>query len=147
MHYGKHIALEGTVHPADKMWVQPIMEDPDKLGEILKGLVNEIGMRVLAGPCGKYEKCNELLDRGASSIILLYESHAAIHCYPYRLRFFVDVFSCKDYPTSKVLGYLRVKLRMHGYELTEAKRGKDWRRMPDVSDVRKKNNEDLNNSI
>ncbi len=40
---------------------------------------------------------------GHSGVILLYESHAAIHTYPNLRALFLDVFSCKSFDVSAVV--------------------------------------------
>ena len=40
---------------------------------------------------------------GHSGVVLLYESHAAIHTYPARRSLFLDVFSCKLFDVRSVV--------------------------------------------
>ena len=122
MHYGQHVSIDGVCARS----AFPILNDPKLLGEALQDIVKRIGMRILAGPLSKYEDCENAWNRGASSVIILYESHVAIHGYPARGRFFFDLFSCKPFDTSVVLSFLKQKLSMEVYIITERSRGEDW---------------------
>jgi S-adenosylmethionine decarboxylase len=77
--------------------------------DLLQTLVRRIGMRILAGPLVAEEEGTPE-KRGWSGVVILYESHAAIHTYPETGQAFVDVFSCKSYDVSDVrdvlLGFL-----------------------------------------
>ena len=75
--------------------------DGPAIGEILVTLVNRIGMRILAGPLTA-EESGTPEKRGWSSLVLLYESHAAIHTYPELGQAFIDVFSCKEFNLTQV---------------------------------------------
>lgn len=75
--------------------------DGPAIGDLLVTLVQRIGMRILAGPLTA-EESGTPEKRGWSSLVLLYESHAAIHTYPELGQAFVDVFSCKDFNQEQV---------------------------------------------
>ena len=75
--------------------------DGPAIGDMLVTLVNRIGMRILAGPLTA-EESGTPERRGWSSLVLLYESHAAIHTYPELGQAFVDVFSCKEFSMEQV---------------------------------------------
>jgi S-adenosylmethionine decarboxylase len=53
------------------------------------------------------EEAGEPQRAGYSGVIILYESHAAIHTYSALGQAFVDVFSCKPYDTTRVEGVMR----------------------------------------
>jgi S-adenosylmethionine decarboxylase len=67
----------------------------------LTDLVGRIGMRILAGPLVAEEN-GDPMHRGWSGVIILYESHAAIHTYPELGQAFLDIFSCKPYDVALV---------------------------------------------
>lgn len=99
--YGKHLTLRiSDLEPPDALGSETAVRD------FLTELVHHIGMRILAGPLVGYEdgepdKC------GTSGVVILYESHAAIHTYPELGALFLDVFSCKDFSTEDVHEVLR----------------------------------------
>jgi len=102
--YGTHLMmlLGGVQHGG-------ALDSPDGLSQFLVGLVDTIGMRVLDGPIVATE--NGESDRyGHSAVVILYESHAAVHTYPARATLFLDVFSCKPFDERTVLDACRTFL-------------------------------------
>ena len=94
--YGKHLTLRiSDLEPPDALDSEADVRD------FLKELVHHIGMRVLAGPLVGYED-GEPEKRGTSGVVILYESHAAIHTYPELGQLFLDVFSCKEFSVQDV---------------------------------------------
>lgn len=94
--YGTHLMLRlGSVQRAEAL------DSPRTIQRYLRDLVLGIGMRILDGPYTKTEQASP--DRyGHSGIVLLVESHAAIHTYPMLRTVFLDVFSCKAFDVSAV---------------------------------------------
>jgi S-adenosylmethionine decarboxylase len=78
------------------------LSDAESIKLYLTSVVLAIGMRILAGPLVGYEDGN-VDRRGYSGIILLYESHAALHTYPDLQEMFFDIFSCRSFEVEKVL--------------------------------------------
>jgi S-adenosylmethionine decarboxylase len=95
--YGTHLLLllSGVEKAA-------ALDSPVGLCDFLVDLVGKIGMRVLDGPRAVTESTDE--DKyGHSAVIILYESHAAVHTYPARRSLFLDVFSCKPFDDGEVV--------------------------------------------
>lgn len=95
--YGTHLMLRlGEIEkPA-------ALDAPEGVASFLEDLVLGIGMRILAGPHVDTEVADP--DRyGHSGVILLHESHAAIHTYPNLRALFLDVFSCKAFEAAEVV--------------------------------------------
>ena len=100
--------------------------DDATLTRFMRDLVSRIGMTVIAGPLvategGPPEKA------GKSAVVILAESHAAIHTYPHLREIFVDIFSCKPFREADVLDEFH---RLVGaYEIAErtlTRRGEEW---------------------
>ncbi len=96
MIYGKHLMLRIA-----KIKKHESLNDEEAIFAFLKSLVARLGMRVLAGPVVGNDDSGALKE-GCSGIILLYESHAAIHTYTKQKEAFIDIFSCKDFETTTV---------------------------------------------
>lgn len=95
--YGMHL----TVRIAN-VERQAVLNDSDAVSGFLVNLVDRVGMRILAGPLvGIEEGVPE--KRGLSSVIILYESHAAIHTYPELGEAFLDLFSCRRFSAETVM--------------------------------------------
>ncbi|RRR70531.1 MAG: S-adenosylmethionine decarboxylase [Candidatus Viridilinea halotolerans] len=92
--YGTHLMLR-IAEIADRA----ALNDEQRVKEFLIDTVHTLDMRVLAGPLmGVEEGPPEL--QGCSGVVILYESHVAIHTYPSLGEAFIDVFSCKPFDAS-----------------------------------------------
>ena len=98
--YGVHMsALVGHVRPLSFLDSIPDIE------MFLQTLVGGLGMRIIGGPLTSTE--SGPVDRyGHSSVVLLAESHAAVHTYLSREAMFIDVFSCRAFETHTVYSTL-----------------------------------------
>ncbi|GAA4924813.1 S-adenosylmethionine decarboxylase family protein [Actinoplanes utahensis] len=122
-HYGDELTLRLS-HIADTR----LLDDDATLTRFMRDLVGRIGMTVIAGPLiatedGPPEKA------GKSAVVILAESHAAIHTYPHLREILVNVFSCKPFREADVLAEFH---RLVGdYEISErtlTRRGEEWPR-------------------
>ena len=105
---------------------QHALADPTAVDAALRALVKELAMRVLAGPLVA-EETGPPEKTGVSGVVILYESHIAIHTYPCLREAFVDVFSCKPYDpklVAKVLASLFGQFSI--IEETYSPRGIHW---------------------
>lgn len=90
--------------------VKGYIAKPPKTDKILNvwltQLVNEVDMKVVAGPTSVY--VNEPGNEGVTGTITLATSHAAIHVWdaetPAMFQF--DIYSCKDYDPNVVLNHI-----------------------------------------
>jgi S-adenosylmethionine decarboxylase len=87
--YGLHLTLR-----LSQIERHGALDGAGPVGDLLTTLVDRIGMRILAGPLVGEEK-GVPEKRGWSGVVILYESHAAIHTYPELGEAFMDIFSCK----------------------------------------------------
>lgn len=89
--YGIHLMLRvADVERPDAL------EDPGAVSGFLEGLVERVGMSILAGPLVGIEHGDA--DRyGVSGVVILKESHAAVHTYPGLSQAFLDLFSCRPF--------------------------------------------------
>ena len=119
--YGQHLLLRlGSVE------LQPVLDNPAEVAAFLSGLVALVGMRVLAGPYVATEDTDPAR-YGHSGVVILYESHAAIHTYPRRRELFLDIFSCRPFATDCVLQACREHFGEHEVlECTLLDRGQHW---------------------
>ena len=95
--YGTHLILL-----LSKVGNGAALDSPQGLCDFLTSLVARIGMRVLDGP----RSATEAVDTesyGHSAVVILYESHAAVHTYPVRGSLFLDLFSCKAFDVDDVI--------------------------------------------
>jgi len=100
LNYGVHLVLRLV-----NIERRQALEEAATISDFLKALVSRVGMRILAGPLTA-EETGPGEKRGMSGVVILYESHAALHTYPELGEAFLDIFSCKVYETSAVLEML-----------------------------------------
>lgn len=98
--YGQHLTLRIA-----NVENRSALNGAENVRELLTTLVRRIGMRILAGPLVGVED-GPPDHQGVSGVVILYESHAAIHTYPEVGQAFLDVFSCKPYDVDLVKGVL-----------------------------------------
>lgn len=107
--YGLHLTLR-----LSEVERRDLLDDSQSVADLLVTLVHRIGMRILAGPLAGREE-GDRDHSGCSGVVILYESHAAIHTYPERGELFLDIFSCRPFEVADVtdmlhsnLGYFRI---------------------------------------
>jgi S-adenosylmethionine decarboxylase len=107
---------------------QEALNDDQTIAQFLKDLVNTLEMRVLAGPLTGREEGPP--DRsGCSGVVILYESHAAIHTYPWLGEAFIDIFSCKPFDPALAEGVITNYFGAYNtVERAIADRGIHWSR-------------------
>ncbi|MEV0895870.1 S-adenosylmethionine decarboxylase [Actinoplanes sp. NPDC049802] len=122
-HYGDELTLRLSGIADTSM-----LDNDETLTRFMRDLVDRIDMTVIAGPLvatetGPPEKA------GKSAVVILAESHAAIHTYPHLREILINVFSCKPFHEEDVLDEFH---RLVGdFEITEhslTRRGEEWPR-------------------
>jgi S-adenosylmethionine decarboxylase len=119
--YGLHLTLEVVDFDSPHT-----LNNPRGITSFLHDLVTSIGMRILAGPLLGHE-AEPSEKYGWSGVVILYESHAAIHTYPRRAAAFLDIFSCRDFQIEPVMATL--ERHFGSYRVAEqalAERGEHW---------------------
>ncbi|HEX8795930.1 MAG TPA: S-adenosylmethionine decarboxylase [Polyangiaceae bacterium] len=94
---------------------------------MLQELIGILGMRMLGEP-HLYEVETEIAklgvepfedEGGVTGVCVLSTSHCAIHTWPLRPYFVMDVFSCRDFEPSAVEGHLAKRLGAYDVQLTD----------------------------
>lgn len=121
MNYGKHLMLRiNNIENIDSV------NNEEELKKFLTELTHRINMRVLVPPVVGYEE-GEAENIGYSGVVILYESHIAIHIYSETHQAFIDVFSCKDYEEKDIYKFLTEKVGNYNIkEKTILNRGRHW---------------------
>lgn len=65
-------------------------------------------------------------DSGVTGVVIIAESHIAIHTFPHKGFLSVDVFSCKDFDTQKALDALVGRFEIGRFDTHFINRGKEW---------------------
>lgn len=118
--HGRHIKVLGKGSPA-------LMRDVTGLEQFLLDLVARLGMRPLGKP-HIYEVVEEIEklgsepfedEGGTTGIVVLSTSHCAIHTWPLRSEFVIDVYSCRDFDTAVVTAALEEHFDAHHMNMTD----------------------------
>lgn len=93
--YGKHLLIDGYVN-------DPSVLAPDSIVAFFDSLVKVLGMEYLQRPMAVKVPLDEDADEqqddgGWSYFCQITTSHIAIHTWPLRSAFMMDVFSCRDF--------------------------------------------------
>lgn len=125
-HYGTELTLRLSA-----VTDRAPLADGDAVADFLRRLVSAVGMRVLAGPAVGTED-GPPHQAGQSAVVILAESHAAVHTYPGLGEVFFNLFSCKPFAEETVLAEFRAFVGDFTVtEYTSTRRGEDWPRAID----------------
>ena len=103
MQHGRHIKVVGKGTPA-------LMREVQGVRRFLEDMVASLGMRCLGEP-HTYEVEEEIQkmhaepfedEGGTTGVVVLSTSHCAIHTWPLRSFFVLDVYSCRDFDAKLV---------------------------------------------
>jgi len=110
MYAGWHLIFDGVVEPGE---ASERLGDVDFLRTAFLDLVAGVGMEILVPPVFKVvpltpENASSDLedDGGVTGTCIITTSHISIHTWPLRSRFALDVFSCKEFNSEAVSGFL-----------------------------------------
>jgi S-adenosylmethionine decarboxylase len=105
---------------------------------MLHELIDILGMRILGTP-HMYEVETEIAklgvqpfedEGGVTGVCVLSTSHCAIHTWPLRPYFVMDVFSCRDFDPSHVEKHLAAKLGAYDLKITDLSFALDYEAAP-----------------
>jgi len=120
MPQGRHIKVLGR-GAADRLG------DAKNVEAMLRELIDILGMRILGAP-HMYEVETEIAklgvepfedEGGVTGVCVLSTSHCAIHTWPLRPFFVMDVYSCRDFDPSLVERHLASKLGAYELQVTD----------------------------
>src|SRR5580692_10627045 len=120
MPHGRHVKVlaRGTA---------ALLADAKNIEGMLRELIDILGMRILGTP-HMYEVETEIAklgvepfedEGGVTGVCVLSTSHCAIHTWPLRPYFVMDVYSCRDFDPSAVEAHLAAKLGAYDVQLTD----------------------------
>lgn len=95
-----------------------LLYDPGALMQWLNRLPRRIDMSVLVPAVVaeiKIPRCRQS-DEGVSGIVMIYESHIAVHTWPQRREMQADVYSCKPFDAEAVLAHFVHDFGMGSYD-------------------------------
>ena len=120
MSHGRHIKVLGR-------GAASLLGDAKRVESMLRDLIDILGMRILGAP-HMYEVETEIAklgvepfedEGGVTGVCVLSTSHCAIHTWPLRPFFIMDVFSCRDFDPSAVEKHLSERLGAFALKITD----------------------------
>lgn len=106
------------IHLMAEFWYGKIIEDPKRIKQILIKAVKKANNTPLKIAIHKFQP------QGITGIILLAESHLAIHTWPEFNYIAVDIYTCGDKSNpSRALEYLKKEFQPKRVEIKKIKRG------------------------
>jgi len=73
----------------------------------LLNLVKISKMKAITKPNVLYYKHKEKEESGVTGFIIIADSHISIHTYPFKKSLYLDLFSCKNFYSQKIINYVQ----------------------------------------
>ena len=80
-----------------------LLTSEEALSNWLEIVVDFIGMTVIGGPYVLFYPAGNGKDRGLTGIVVLAESHVAVHTFPEYEEVDIDIYSCKSFDYGRTL--------------------------------------------
>lgn len=119
--YGPHLMLDG--YGCD----EKRLDDIKFIYAFLSNFPKLINMRKIMPPYVFYhDGGNKPEDRGFSGIVIIAESHISIHTYPSKGFVVMDIFSCKEFDTTKAVDIIVKAFNIEKCETKITMRGREF---------------------
>ena len=125
---GRHLILDGYVKDADVFTAE-------KLTRLFRSLADALEMKIIQGPTfleveldpKKLESAVFQDEGGITGSCIISTSHMALHAWPLRRFFSMDVFSCKEFDTSRAMNVIHEYLGLASVNVMNLDRTKPAR--------------------
>ncbi|HWG85105.1 MAG TPA: adenosylmethionine decarboxylase [Deinococcales bacterium] len=119
--FGPHLMIDGYHASQEKL------ADVELIRSVLDRLPEEMEMTKIMPPqVFRYGEGTD--ESGVTGVVIIAESHIAIHTFPDRGFLSVDVFSCKDFDVSRAVTNLVAAFDIGRYDTYFINRGKEYPR-------------------
>jgi deoxyhypusine synthase len=119
--FGPHLIIDGTRCDKAKLGDRILIE------QILDDYPRAIGMTKIGGPYIFEYQAPDPAYSGISGIVIIAESHIAIHTFPALDYFTMDIFSCKKFDPEAAVDYIKKALDCQEMDRTLLQRGLSFR--------------------
>ena len=99
--FGPHLIIDGSRCDTRKLADRILVE------QVLNDYPAAIGMTKIGGPYMFEYQAPDPAYSGVSGLVVIAESHIAIHTFPELDYFTMDIFSCKNFDHEKAIEYIR----------------------------------------
>lgn len=121
--FGPHLLLEAYGSPKEKL------RDISIISDLLDVYPEKLGMTKIMPPyVFKYDGGEIKEDWGISGVVLIAESHIALHTFPEKGFFTLDIFSCKDFNVRDAVDIVLEALNPLHFDETVITRGREFPR-------------------
>ena len=103
--FGPHLIIDGSHCDTRKLADRILVE------QVLNDYPAAIGMTKIGGPYMFEYQAPDPAYSGVSGLVVIAESHIAIHTFPELDYFTMDIFSCKNFDHEKAIDYIRKRFR------------------------------------
>lgn len=122
--FGPHLMIDGYHADAAKL------ADVSLVRSVLNQLPLDMEMTKILEP-SVFEYTSATEETGITGVVIIAESHVAIHTFPGQGFVAVDVFSCKDFDSAQALHTLVEAFEIGRYDTHFINRGKEFPRDPE----------------
>jgi S-adenosylmethionine decarboxylase len=99
--FGPHLIIDGSHCDTRKLGDRILVE------QVLNAYPDAIGMTKIGGPYMFEYQAPDPAYSGVSGLVVIAESHIALHTFPELDYFTMDIFSCKNFDHEKAIAYIR----------------------------------------
>jgi S-adenosylmethionine decarboxylase len=119
--FGPHLIIDGSKCDTTKLGDRLLIE------RILTDYPRAIGMTRIGGPYMFEYQAPDPAYSGVSGLVVIAESHIAIHTFPALDYFTMDIFSCKNFDHEVAIAYIREALGVQEMDRMLVQRGLSFR--------------------
>lgn len=121
--FGPHLLLEAYGAPKEKL------QDVGLISNLLDVFPEKLEMTKIMPPyVFKYDGGEVDEDWGVSGVVLIAESHIALHTFPEKGFFTLDIFSCKEFDIREAVDVVLEALEPEHFDETVVTRGREFPR-------------------
>ncbi len=118
--FGPHLMIDGYQANAEKL------ADFELVRQVLDELPEEMEMTKVLPPIVQRYEARPGYTEGVTGVVLIAESHIAIHTFPAKRFISVDIFSCKEFDLGKDIKSVVERFEIGRYETYLINRGKEY---------------------
>lgn len=122
--FGPHLMIDGYQANAARL------ADTELIKRVLAVMPEALVMTKVLPPLVFHYNGTTAEDSGVTGVVIIAESHIAIHAFPQRRFVSVDIFSCKEFDLQKAVDYLVKTFEIGRYETHLINRGKELPKDP-----------------
>lgn len=122
--FGPHLVVDGQHASPERL------DDAALVTQALSELAGILNMTVVAPP--RVERLDgSPFEAGLSGVVLIAESHIALHTFPARGVLGMDLFSCREFDVQRAVSYLAQTFELGRYETHFNNRGREFPKDPE----------------